>query len=354
MTVTTTARLAGPFVGNSVTVSFPFAFKVFASTDLVVVQSVAGVQTTLVNGTDYTVALNANQDTAPGGTINFAAAPDNTKTLAITSNVPQTQTTVVTNNGGFFPDVFNAVFDRAVILIQQLAQTLSRAITIPITASGITSLQISPVPSGVVMWSADGTQLVSVPGALAALVPALPAMAGHGGQFLTNDGISVASWAAVVPATRNFAAAGLVTGGGNLSADRTFTVTASSAGDVQAGTSTSTAVTPAALAASSAQQTLTDASTVAWNMALGFNAKVTVGGSRTIGTPTNPVAGATYALEHIQDATGGRVPSLPTAFDFGVAGTPAFSTAANARDILFLYCYDAATPKFRASLNKSA
>lgn len=194
MTVTTTARLAGPFVGNSATVSFPFAFKVFASTDLVVVQSVAGVQTTLVNGTDYTVALNANQDTAPGGTINFAVAPDNTKTLVITSNVPQTQTTAVTNNGGFFPDVFNAVFDRAVILIQQLAQTLSRAITIPVTASGITSLQISPVPSGVVMWSADGTQLVSVPLGAAALVPALPNMVGKAGFALSNDGIATATW----------------------------------------------------------------------------------------------------------------------------------------------------------------
>lgn len=194
MTVTTTARLAGPFVGNSVTVSFPFAFKVFAATDVVVVQAIAGVQTILVQGTDYSVTLNADQDNSPGGTVNFVAAPDNTRTLVITSNVPQTQTTVVTNNGGFFPDVFNAVFDRAVILIQQLAQTISRSLTIPITAVGVTSLQIAQVPNGVLTWSADGSQIIALPLSAAALVPALPNMAGKSGFVLTNDGIATASW----------------------------------------------------------------------------------------------------------------------------------------------------------------
>lgn len=56
----------------------------------------------------------------------------------------------------------------------------------------------------------------------------------------------------------------------------------------------------------------------------------------------------------MQDATGGRVPTLPSAFKFGISGAPSFSTGANKRDILFLYCYDASTPEFRASFSRDA
>jgi len=45
--------------------------------------------------------------------------------------------------------------------------------------------------------------------------------------------------------TRNLTAAGLVTGGGDLSADRTFTVTAAVQADLESASSTTTAVTPA-------------------------------------------------------------------------------------------------------------
>lgn len=49
----------------------------------------------------------------------------------------------------------------------------------------------------------------------------------------------------VPPATRALNVSGLVTGGGDLSADRTFTVTASSKAQMQAATDTTTAVDPA-------------------------------------------------------------------------------------------------------------
>lgn len=154
--------------------------------------------------------------------------------------------------------------------------------------------------------------------------------------------------------TRTLTAAGLVTGGGNLSADRTFTVTAALAADVRTATDTTKALTASALAGSAAKQVLTDGPTVSWNMASGFNAVVTLGGNRTIAAPTNAKEGFAYALEIIQDATGGRVPSFNAAFDFAGAGTPTLSSAAGKRDILFLYCYDAATPKFRASFSRDS
>ena len=194
MTVSTTLRKAGPFTGNGATTVFPFAFKVFATSDVVATAATAGVEAVLALGVDSTVALNADQDGNPGGSITTLAPLAVGRVLVLTSNVPQTQNTLVTNNGGFFAAVFNAVFDRAVILVQQLTEVVSRSVTIPKTAVGVTNLQIAQVPNGVLTWAADGSQILAIPLSAAALVPALPNFAGKGGWVLTNDGVATVSW----------------------------------------------------------------------------------------------------------------------------------------------------------------
>lgn len=134
MTVSSTPRVAGPYAGNDVQTVFPFTFKVFTAADVVAVQvSALGVETTLSQGVDYSVALNGNQDTAPGGSITKAVALATGASLIVTSDVASTQQVVVTNNGGFFPSVFNGVFDRLTILSQQLEGMLARAVLTPIT-----------------------------------------------------------------------------------------------------------------------------------------------------------------------------------------------------------------------------
>lgn len=135
-----------------------------------------------------------------------------------------------------------------------------------------------------------------------------------------------------IPASRQLTAAGLVTGGGDLSVDRSFTVTAALAADVRTGTDTTKAVTAGALAGSAAPIVLTDAATVSWNAALGYNAGVTLGGNRTIGAPTGLIDGLTYVLDVTQDATGSRVPSYNAIWDFGNFGTPTHSTGAGKTD----------------------
>ena len=60
-------RKAGPCNGNGSTTSFPFSFKVFQASDLLVVQTDATpTDNALVLGTHYSVTLNANQDSNPG------------------------------------------------------------------------------------------------------------------------------------------------------------------------------------------------------------------------------------------------------------------------------------------------
>lgn len=67
-------------------------------------------------------------------------------------------------------------------------------------------------------------------------------------------------------------------------------------------------------------QTLTDASTIAWNMNLGGTAKVTPTTNRTMGAPTNIQAGGTYCLQVI---SGGFTLTWNAAFKWpgGVAPT---------------------------------
>ena len=136
MTISSTTRIAGPFIGNGTASVLPFTFKVFAAADLDVVRlnTSTGVETTLVLTTDYTVALNIDQDSNPGGTVTLVAGPLATGfTLTITSDIANLQPTDLTNQGGFYPEVITDSFDRATIQIQQMAGDVSRSIKAPIS-----------------------------------------------------------------------------------------------------------------------------------------------------------------------------------------------------------------------------
>ena len=138
MTISSTTRIAGPFVGNGTASAFPFTFKVFAAGDLDVIRlaTSTGVETTLVLTTDYTVALNIDQDSNPGGTVTLVAGPLATGfTLTITSDIANLQPTDLTNQGGFYPEVITDSFDRATIQIQQMAGEVSRSIKVPLSDS---------------------------------------------------------------------------------------------------------------------------------------------------------------------------------------------------------------------------
>jgi hypothetical protein len=138
MTISSTTRIAGPFVGNGTASAFPVAFKVFTAGDIDVVRlnTSTGVETTLVLTTDYTVTLNIDQDSNPGGTVTLVAGPLATGfTLTITSDIANLQPTDLTNQGGFYPEVITDSFDRATIQIQQLAGDVSRSIKVPLSDS---------------------------------------------------------------------------------------------------------------------------------------------------------------------------------------------------------------------------
>lgn len=136
MTISSTTRIAGPFIGNGTASAFPFTFKVFAATDLDVIKLTVstGTESTLVLTTDYTVSLNGDQNSNPGGTVTLTAgALASGFTLTITSDIANLQPTDLTNQGGFYPEVITDSLDRATIQIQQIADIGDRTLKIPIS-----------------------------------------------------------------------------------------------------------------------------------------------------------------------------------------------------------------------------
>lgn len=80
--------------------------------------------------------------------------------------------------------------------------------------------------------------------------------------------------------------------------------------------------------------TLTDAATVAVDLSLGNNFQVTLAGNRTLGAPTNVVAGQSGVIRVIQDATGSRTLAYNSVYKFPGGTAPTLTTTASAVDLL--------------------
>jgi hypothetical protein len=95
---------------------------------------------------------------------------------------------------------------------------------------------------------------------------------------------------------------------------------------------------------STAVATLTDAATIATDASLANHFRVTLGGNRTLGNPTNAYDGARVVYEVIQDGTGNRTLAFDTNFAFGSdISSITLSTGANLRDFITVVYNSTAT-----------
>ena len=145
----------------------------------------------------------------------------------------------------------------------------------------------------------------------AALPRAGGAMTGPITTNSTFDGVDVAARDAVLTTTTNTANAANTTANAAATLTAVQTFTAGQRGEVTA---------------------LTDAASIATDLALSNNFSVTLAGNRTLANPTNTVAGQSGSIFITQDGTGSRTLAFGTNFKF-VAGTaPTLSTAAASVD----------------------
>ena len=121
MTISSQTRKAGPFVGSGSTGPFAFAFKIFQPSDMLVVKvnNATTVETTLVLTTDFTVSLNFDQNSNPGGNVTLVAPLAVGYNMVMSSQIPYLQETDLTNQGGFYPEVITSSLDNLTIQTQQ-------------------------------------------------------------------------------------------------------------------------------------------------------------------------------------------------------------------------------------------
>ena len=89
------------------------------------------------------------------------------------------------------------------------------------------------------------------------------------------------------------------------------------------------------------EDTLTDQSTIAWDVIASPVAKVTLAGNRTIAAPsgTTPAAGQFVSLLIIQDGTGSRTITWNAVYEFASDTAPTLTTTANLGDV-FTFRYN--------------
>ena len=144
MTVASTTAKAGPYDGDDATVEFDFTFKAQAVTDIKVVSTIttSGVQvdTELEQDTEYSVTLNADQNSSPGGVVTIVTAPATGEQITVLRSVATTQGASLPNQGGFYPKVIENALDKLTMLLQQLSEESERSLKLSV-ADSITNLQ---------------------------------------------------------------------------------------------------------------------------------------------------------------------------------------------------------------------
>ena len=147
MTISSATRKAGPYLGDGVTTSFPFSFKVFKKEDVAVTfTSTSGADAELLLDSDYSVDLNIDQDNNPGGRVIYPrvgspiATMQSGEKLTLTGGLAYTQPTDLPNLSPWFPEVVEDALDRAEIQIQQVKEITDRSIKISVSDTPLTPL----------------------------------------------------------------------------------------------------------------------------------------------------------------------------------------------------------------------
>lgn len=161
MTISTSNRRAGPYLGDGIQREFPFAFKVFSAEDVrAYVADRQGRERALTYNTDYRVTLHDNQEARPGGQLTLTAALAVGDKLAINSKTDIVQSKVFTNQGGFYPVLLNDALDLLTVICQELQAQLARAMLAPVNATVTPSFPL-PDAKKFLRWSDDGSTLVN-------------------------------------------------------------------------------------------------------------------------------------------------------------------------------------------------
>uniref|UniRef100_UPI00100A69F5 phage tail protein n=1 Tax=Cronobacter sakazakii TaxID=28141 RepID=UPI00100A69F5 len=128
MTVSTEVN-ENTYTGNGTTTVFPYQFRVYKKSDLVVqVVDLSETIKTLTLDTDYTVSGAGGYQ---GGNVTLTSPLANGWKISITRELPVTQETDLRNQGSFFAEVHEDAFDKLTMLLQQIRRWFGLALRKP-------------------------------------------------------------------------------------------------------------------------------------------------------------------------------------------------------------------------------
>lgn len=158
MTVSTTAR-SQQFAMNGSTADFTFTFRTLysAPTNIKCIATVGGVDTTLTYTTDYTVAVNSN---GVGGTVTLVSPSTiGSGTLTVYRETTNTQTSDYDDFNQFPAATLENDLDIRTMVAQENAELSTRALSLPISASGVSAELPGPEADKVLGWDSAGTAI---------------------------------------------------------------------------------------------------------------------------------------------------------------------------------------------------
>lgn len=122
------------FIGNDVADVFPLPFRFFSNSDIIaeLIEEATGNVTSMTLGIDYALTGAGDPEVA-GSATGILTTTDPVATgfsLFVRRELPLTQPTDIVNQGRFYPEVHETVFDRLLMQIQQVGGDLGKALRV--------------------------------------------------------------------------------------------------------------------------------------------------------------------------------------------------------------------------------